>query len=318
MSWWTQIRDAGLGVIKKGAPELADWLLPGTGAGTAVSAGIQGLDAMFSNKSPSPSSAQALRDEGEQKVQYDPQTPPLKLDVPYGQEFGSPDPSFAGGFELQTTGTKPPFDWMGALGAVSPAIAGGITAYGQQRTNVANAQQAQKQMDFQASQTGTAYQRGTADMAAAGLNPMLAYSQGGASSGGGAQATLGNVGGSGVNSALDAASRAAQIGQARATTENIGYDSDAKIYQPELVKAQTLRELASASQSNATARSVDKGIEKQLLDIEHSRLGLAESRANESYYKAGGGWLKGIEKALGPIANSARTVYQLGRGRLGH
>lgn len=50
-----------------------------------------------------------------------------------------------------------------------------------------NAQQAQMNRDFQAQQSATAYQRATKDMAAAGLNPMLAYSQGGASTPSGAQ-----------------------------------------------------------------------------------------------------------------------------------
>ena len=49
--------------------------------------------------------------------------------------------------------------------------------------------QAQKQMDFQERMSNTSYQRAIEDLKKAGLNPALAYGQGGASSAVGAQAT---------------------------------------------------------------------------------------------------------------------------------
>lgn len=62
-------------------------------------------------------------------------------------------------------------------------------------------QAADKNRDFQASMSNTAYQRATKDMIAAGLNPGLAYSQGGASVPSGAVADVPDYGSSAIGGA---------------------------------------------------------------------------------------------------------------------
>lgn len=94
---------------------------------------------------------------------------------------------------------------VGAAGAIGGSL---LSYFGQKDTNnmnmemmretnafnkqqndsarTSNEQMAQRQEDFQREMSNSAYQRATTDMRAAGINPMLAYSQGGASSPSGA------------------------------------------------------------------------------------------------------------------------------------
>jgi len=73
------------------------------------------------------------------------------------------------------------------LGGAALSTLGGIFG-NKQQTNAAN-----RQMDFQERMSNTAYQRAMTDMKKAGLNPMLAYQKGGASTPSGAQPNIKNV-----------------------------------------------------------------------------------------------------------------------------
>jgi hypothetical protein len=80
-----------------------------------------------------------------------------------------------------------------ALGGITNLV-GGVLSNNQQtaqaaQANAFSAQQSQAQMDFQKQMRATQYQTAVEDLKSAGLNPMLAYTQGGAGTPSGSAAT---------------------------------------------------------------------------------------------------------------------------------
>lgn len=130
------------------------------------------------------------------------------------------------------------------IGAASSLIGGN-------QQNAASAEQAAKQMDFQERMRATQYQTAVADLKAAGLNPMLAYQQGGAGTPSGAMATQGNPLGESGNSAREAAMAVAQYRQLQTQnaltqqqTEKTQADTNLSNDQAAYTRANTARELA--------------------------------------------------------------------------
>lgn len=108
-------------------------------------------------------------------------------------------------------------DWGQYIGPAAQ-IGGDVLGYfGQQSTNASNAAQAREQMAFQERMSNTSYQRAVEDMKKAGLNPGLAYQQGGATTPSGAQATMQNAAASFKGSAQGAAATYASMAQNQAT-----------------------------------------------------------------------------------------------------
>lgn len=104
---------------------------------------------------------------------------------------------------------------------IAGTVGAALNYKGAKEANRMNQAMAREQMNFQERMSNTSYQRGMQDMKAAGLNPMLAYMQGGASGPSGAQSTMQNEMSGAVSSALDAQRTYAQINQAKAQTEQI-------------------------------------------------------------------------------------------------
>ena len=110
----------------------------------------------------------------------------------------------------------------GLLKSVAAPLVGGlISSAGQKAANEGNIKQAEENRAFQERMSNTAYQRAVADMRKAGVNPMLAISQGGASSPGGAQAVLKNALEPGVSTAIEGMKASADIDKTNKETESI-------------------------------------------------------------------------------------------------
>lgn len=183
-----------------------------------------------------------------------------------------------------------------AVQGVGALTAGGLAYSGQQQTNAANAQQAQQQEAFQAQMSNTAYQRATADMKAAGLNPMLAYSQGGATTPGGAQAVMGNAAGAGVSSATQALDTMGRIQNQFAQGDLINAEAqktradtlNAYLQGPK-IEAETGQAVSSSRQAAMAAAATEAGIKGILADsdVKENTVGSrTSSAASDAQYLA--------------------------------
>lgn len=130
---------------------------------------------------------------------------------------------------------------MSILGFVAGALPGIGSYLGQREANKTNREIAREEMAFQERMSSTAYQRAVEDMKLAGINPMLAYMQGGASSPAGATTTVEDAIGPAVSSAQHARRLSEELRNMRATRfltdtqrQNVHNESISKLSQNEL------------------------------------------------------------------------------------
>jgi len=196
---------------------------------------------------------------------------------------GSPPAGFNYG-----SGTSPGL-WGMAGSLAGPLLQGGLSYLGGHQANAANAKQAQNQMDFQREMSGTSYQRGVEDMKGAGLNPMLAYSQGGASSPGGASASIGDAISPAMNSGRAAQMLTAQVDNMKAqnaninaNTQNTNADTLGKILQPAAINAGIDSTKQNTANAKTTGHQAAQNLEfsRQTFDADVSAAKAASMSAN--------------------------------------
>lgn len=143
-------------------------------------------------------------------------------------------------------------------------------------TNAAQIGLADKQMDFQERMSSTSYQRAMSDMKQAGLNPMIAYMQGGASTPAGAMATLqtpnkGAIGAGLANTARAVAGDVTAIGQQKSQTSLNQANA-------QLAETQQQKVTANAKESEANTQYVTQLRQKA---FEDTKKAAAEKRIRE-------------------------------------
>lgn len=202
-------------------------------------------------------------------------------------------------------------------------------------TEVANqfsAEQVAKNREFQERMSNTSYQRGTEDMKAAGLNPMLAYSQGGASSPSGnaaqgiAAGTVNKLGAA-VSSAQTYAQLEnikAQTDKTKAETYNIQaekIDGDPKTWEANLKRAAAQKNYQEVSRiietTNLTMEQKKHVIQQVKNAVTQNRLAELDIPKAINEAKAQGSWyMKEVAPytgELGKLTNSAAQIRGMGR-----
>lgn len=143
------------------------------------------------------------------------------------------------------------------IGALSDILGGASAASAQRQANATNLQINKENREWTERMSNTSWQRGTQDMLAAGLNPMLAFSQGGASTPSNSAATVQPVDalGRGISSA------GGKLMQSIAASQGV-----ANI---QLTKAQTEKAQAEADTARVTSANAEGRQSLEMKEIQY-------------------------------------------------
>lgn len=174
--------------------------------------------------------------------------------------------------------------FLSAIAAASASALGGLL------TNSSRKREAQRNRNFQAEMSNTSYQRAVKDMEAAGLNPAVAYQQGGASTPTGDMAQIDNPLGEAVNTGVGVFNAKQKKKMADANINRINKSIDVMEAQIKNIGSDTAFKKANAAQIiNSLPASKLKGkVSQGILELSSNsakKLDTMRKESNKSEFK---------------------------------
>jgi len=176
----------------------------------------------------------------------------------------------------------------------SSALAGGLSYKGTKDTNRMMRDLSREQMDWQTQMSNTSFQRAKRDMELAGINPILAASQGGASTPSGSVATQQNALGTAVSSATEARRMLSEVRNLEEVNKNLKQQNSQ-------IGADILLKAAQAGVANAQKVGIEADNEfKRLQSVPFKAAnavidGITSSKAISSAKSSVSGFVKGLK-----------------------
>lgn len=198
---------------------------------------------------------------------------------------------------------------------IGAAIGGGASLIGGAMQNSAAKQASREQMAFQKESAQNQYAWAMDDMRRSGLNPILAYKQGGAGTLSGSSYTPQNIGAAaatGATAGAGVASSAIQASRNQAELANIAADTQLKSSQDKTQAAMQQQAFAQAGQANANAALSIEQANQSRMTSDVMRFQLIQNLPKETLAKLDNAFWN--SDAAGPLHTARRWSEALQGG----